>query len=84
MVGTTTEKKCPNNMKFDDCACSVHCGETISVTECQDARRANGTCHSACMCEEGYVQYGDHCVVPEEHCPCQYEGVVYPVCPCKI
>ncbi|XP_066531571.1 IgGFc-binding protein-like [Hoplias malabaricus] len=57
--------KCPENSKFESCACPATCENPTPSADC----KAN--CVEACVCMEGYLWSGNKCV-PKTQCGCVF------------
>ena len=63
-------------MVWTSCVCVKKCGQAADGSECNMEEEF---CNEGCECADGYVQLNGKCVIPEEKCPCQYDGKIYPV-----
>ncbi|XP_034612354.1 IgGFc-binding protein-like isoform X3 [Trachemys scripta elegans] len=71
---TTTfcSPSCPLNSHYEFCSssCDVTCSNLYALVQCMTQ------CKEGCVCDEGFVFSGDHCV-PISQCGCLHRGLYY-------
>ncbi|XP_034612358.1 IgGFc-binding protein-like isoform X2 [Trachemys scripta elegans] len=71
---TTTfcSPSCPPNSHYEFCSssCDVTCSNLYAPVQCTTQ------CKEGCVCDEGFVLSGDHCV-PISQCGCLHRGLYY-------
>nr|XP_032660607.1 IgGFc-binding protein-like [Chelonoidis abingdonii] len=63
---------CPRNSHYEICAwgCQPTCSSLYAPVQC------SAQCWEGCVCDEGFVLSGDHCV-PMSQCGCIHQGIYY-------
>ncbi|XP_074926783.1 IgGFc-binding protein-like [Chelonoidis abingdonii] len=63
---------CPPNSHYEFCSssCDLTCSNLYALVQCMTR------CKEGCVCDEGFVLSGDHCV-PISQCGCLHRGLYY-------
>ncbi|XP_068160698.1 SCO-spondin [Antennarius striatus] len=71
--------RCPGSLIYSPRSCLLTCSSLDPPGQQQDFSVAHSSCReplSGCVCPQGTVLLGDHCVLPHE-CPCHHNGRLY-------